>query len=95
MPKTVQNLIAILIENSWSGLHAFSFREDGSFMFNFVENCMLGLRCFHAPATLPLGFYMYSFCNAYIFSWCEVQMLFSKSSSETQGQLVRSIKCSW
>lgn len=53
MPKTVQNLIAILIEDSWSGLHAFSFRKDGSFMLNFVENCRLGLRCLHAPVTLP------------------------------------------
>ena len=42
----------------------------------FVENCRLGLRCFHAPVTLPLGLYTYSFCNAYL--WCEVQMLFSK-----------------
>ena len=78
MPKTVQNLIAIFIENSCGGLHAFSLRKDGSSMLNCVENCRLGLRCFHAPVTLPLGLYMYSFCNAYLFSWCEVQMLFSK-----------------
>lgn len=47
-------------------------------MLNFVENCRLGLRCLDAPVTLPLGLYMYIFCNAYLFSWCEVQMLFSK-----------------
>lgn len=80
MPKTVQNVIAILIEDSWSGLHAFSFRKDGSFMSNFVENCRLGLRCLDAPVTLP-GLYMYflqSQADAYLFSWYEVQMLFSK-----------------
>ena len=78
MLKTVQNLIAIFLENSCGGLHAYSFRKDGSSMLNCVENCRLGLRCFHAPVTLSLGLYMYSFCNAYLFSWCEVQMLFSK-----------------
>ena len=79
MPKTVQNLTAIFIEDPCGGLHAFSLRKDGSFMLShvkFVENCRLGLRCFHAPVTLPLGLYTYSFCNAYL--WCEVQMLFSK-----------------